>query len=472
MSTAQTDRRQGLVGSVAIKVPVVVATTANITLTGEQTIDGVAVVTGDRVLVKDQATGANNGIYNVDTGDWTRADDFDGPFDCVTGTLVKITSGTTNGGAIGELTTTGTITIGTTALTFAMRTGTLAAISAYASSLLILATAAAWRTALGLGTAALSAATAFATAGAATASGLTMATGKLLGRSTAATGAIEEITVGSGMSLSGGTLSSILRNFKSGCICSNGTDTANDWDIGAGLVADSTNVFMISCAAMAGKQLDANWAPGANAGMRNSGAAITNTTYHIYAVAKADGTQDYYAHTSTVVATVIAALQAESGGSAYIYARRIRSIVRTGGANVQEVQDGSFIQLTAGPTSQVDTTNPGTSAVSAPLPNIPAGIKVRALLNVTAATSSTDASNVLVTDLATTDVAPSATNVTSGAGATVALGTPAGNGVSRAQCTVRTDIASSVRYRCSVSSATFKVGLHMIGYFDDFGRDA
>lgn len=43
-------------------------------------------------------------------------------------------------------------------------------------------------------------------AGAVTTSGLTMATGKMLGRSTASTGAIEEITVGSGLTLSGGTL--------------------------------------------------------------------------------------------------------------------------------------------------------------------------------------------------------------------------------------------------------------------------
>lgn len=46
-----------------------------------------------------------------------------------------------------------------------------------------------------------------ATSGAVTGSGLTMATARLLGRSTASTGAVEEISVGSGLSLSGGTLS-------------------------------------------------------------------------------------------------------------------------------------------------------------------------------------------------------------------------------------------------------------------------
>jgi hypothetical protein len=62
------------------------------------------------------------------------------------------------------------------------------------------------RTALGLGTAATHATGDYAAAGAATASGLTMATARLLGRTTAAAGAIEEITVGSGLSLAAGAL--------------------------------------------------------------------------------------------------------------------------------------------------------------------------------------------------------------------------------------------------------------------------
>jgi len=54
-----------------------VATTVNITLSGPQTIDGVSVVAGDRVLVKDQTTTANNGIYLCAAGTWTRTTDAD-----------------------------------------------------------------------------------------------------------------------------------------------------------------------------------------------------------------------------------------------------------------------------------------------------------------------------------------------------------------------------------------------------------
>lgn len=59
------------------KAPVRVATTANIALTGLQTIDTVALAAGDRVLVKDQADPVQNGIYSVvDGAAWVRTEDF------------------------------------------------------------------------------------------------------------------------------------------------------------------------------------------------------------------------------------------------------------------------------------------------------------------------------------------------------------------------------------------------------------
>jgi hypothetical protein len=59
------------------KPSVKVATTAAITLSGTQTIDTVAVVAGDRVLVKNQASAPANGIYVVAAGAWARATDMD-----------------------------------------------------------------------------------------------------------------------------------------------------------------------------------------------------------------------------------------------------------------------------------------------------------------------------------------------------------------------------------------------------------
>lgn len=92
-----TDRLDGFQASAGIKTPVTAATTANITLSGEQTIDSIAIVSGDRVLVKDQTDTTENGIYIASTGAWSRAEDFDGSRDVKTGTLVHVVSGTNNG---------------------------------------------------------------------------------------------------------------------------------------------------------------------------------------------------------------------------------------------------------------------------------------------------------------------------------------------------------------------------------------
>lgn len=111
MTSVVTTLRRGVNASQAVKVPVVAATTANITLSGEQTIDGVACVTDDRVLVKDQTDASENGIYEVDTSTWTRTPDWDGSSDIVKGTYVYAAGGTV-GNNFWQVTTSNTITIG------------------------------------------------------------------------------------------------------------------------------------------------------------------------------------------------------------------------------------------------------------------------------------------------------------------------------------------------------------------------
>ncbi|WP_231654898.1 phage tail protein [Ralstonia solanacearum] len=101
------------------KQSVRVATTAAIAKTGLQTIDGVALAAGDRVLVKDQAAApAENGIYVAAVGIWTRAADADQALEVTPGMLVPVEEGATNGDSLWQLATNGPITIGTTGLAF------------------------------------------------------------------------------------------------------------------------------------------------------------------------------------------------------------------------------------------------------------------------------------------------------------------------------------------------------------------
>ncbi len=116
MASPTQDRLYGVTGGTAIKAPVVVATTAAITLSATQTIDGVAVVADDRVLVKDQADTTKNGIYVVASGSWTRDFDANDNLDLVGGTIVYVTSGTTNADTSWKINGTGPITIDTDAI--------------------------------------------------------------------------------------------------------------------------------------------------------------------------------------------------------------------------------------------------------------------------------------------------------------------------------------------------------------------
>lgn len=106
-----------------IKASVRVATTGPITLSGTQTIDGVAVIAGDRVLVKDQTTASQNGIYAVAAGSWSRATDADSDAEVTAGLFTFVEEGTANADSGWVLTTNAPVTLGTTSLTFTQFSG-------------------------------------------------------------------------------------------------------------------------------------------------------------------------------------------------------------------------------------------------------------------------------------------------------------------------------------------------------------
>lgn len=110
------------------KQSVRVATTANISLSGVQTIDGIAVNSGDRVLVKNQTDATTNGIYTANGSTWSRASDANEPGEVTTGLVVYVEEGALQGKSRWQVTTPAPLVLGTTGLTFGNITAGLASL--------------------------------------------------------------------------------------------------------------------------------------------------------------------------------------------------------------------------------------------------------------------------------------------------------------------------------------------------------
>lgn len=262
--------------------------------------------------------------------------------------------------------------------------------------------------------------------------------------------------------------SSLPRGYIDGLYMGNGNssgagDTTNDITVFPGVCRDSTNTVDIVLSALQVKQLDANWATGSNAGMRNSAAGITDTTYWIYAVrTAASSAAQIYAHTSTVEATVLTALQAETGGTDYIYARCIGGIIRSGSTILAFKQNGDNFTLSVR-IRDVNNTSAHTTAQTVAL-SIPIGRVVEADLIVTV-TGTSSPHGTLVTALTQADSNPGATNAI---GLTVIMGT--NNTYATAPVKVYTDTSGQIRYRASDGGVDTMI--YTAGWRYDRSKDA
>lgn len=111
-----------LVNGLVWKISAKASTTGNITLSGEQTIDGIPLVAGDRALVKDQTLAENNGVYVVASGSWVRASDCDSEAELLQ-MAIFVNQGTVNADTGWVLTTDSPIVVGTTDLTYSQFSG-------------------------------------------------------------------------------------------------------------------------------------------------------------------------------------------------------------------------------------------------------------------------------------------------------------------------------------------------------------
>ncbi len=121
-------------GLVPVSGDVRAATTGNIVLSGAQTIDGIALAAGNRVLVKNQTAGKENGIYTVASGAWTRAVDANSTAKLAAGISVYVEEGAANGKSRWQMANTGAVNLDTTAITFEKTGGAASATDAIIGS--------------------------------------------------------------------------------------------------------------------------------------------------------------------------------------------------------------------------------------------------------------------------------------------------------------------------------------------------
>lgn len=278
------------------------------------------------------------------------------------------------------------------------------------------------------------------------------------------------------------------RGWIDGLVLSNDTtDATNDIAIAAGSCRSTVNV--VNGAASTAirdqidldipvsiiKQIDVSWAPenyhpggfpggGGGSGDRSGGrsaSALSNTTWHVFAIGGVGLQSDVLLHDGATVAGVVAALP--GGYTAY---RRIGSIIRASAALVAFVQQNdTFLLKTV--VRDINVTTSGTSAVLRTL-TVPVGIQVDAIVDVGMAIANGSAANyALVTSPDQTDSAAAATLYTIGAAEDAST-----NIFSTARLSVRTNTSAQIRTRESAGSASHTLRINTSGWIDSRWRDA
>lgn len=331
------DRRYSVAEGTAVKAPCRVATTANITLSGLQTIDGITVVEHDRVLVKNQSTASQNGIYEASSGNWLRAKDFDGSYDVVEGTRVFVTDGSLGAGIEYTVDTANPITIDTTSISF---------VSLMANA--VTAAAASASAAAASQSAASSSASAASSSASAASSSASAASASAVAAAASAASAVPVLGVYKNLSIKVATVSTVT--------------VAADFVV----LSDGTNYKTLAISGTI------DFGNNGAVNRLDSGSAASATWYAIWAIAKSDGTQGCLASLSGTSPTLpsgytfkarlgwvrTAAASSDLLGT-WQYGRRVQYIVGLAGTSALPI-----IVSTAGATGTYSATGPTWSAQS------------------------------------------------------------------------------------------------------------
>lgn len=267
------------------------------------------------------------------------------------------------------------------------------------------------------------------------------------------------------------------RGWIDGLVISNdSTDATNDIAISAGVCRSTINVVEGAASTLTRdqldieipvstiKQLDVSWAPenydpdgysgGGRSGMLSPLSSISNTTWHIYAVGGGDCPDDIIAIDSVTQATVINAIAAAGGFTAY---RRIGSIVRLSAAIALRTQVGDFVRFKTPVAQGVTVTTTRANGTFAG--GVPSGLALRVQFSFCVGTTD---SYVYISCPDDTDVTPTA--------AFASARSIAGN-VTPGVMEVTTNTSAQFAHDASTGSTT-NLDVVPLGYWDFRGRDA
>lgn len=252
--------------------------------------------------------------------------------------------------------------------------------------------------------------------------------------------------------------SSVVAGQKSGLILSNNsTDSDHDIDVTAGKAADSTDSAYMTVSAIT-KRIDATWSSGTgNGGLSSSlTAPANNTWYHVFIV-KIGGSDDVLFDTSVTCANGVT-------DHSVTHYRRIGSVKTDSSANIKAfIQVGSVFRWSV-PANDINTTNPGTSAVTATL-SVPlsANVLANVAVNVTSSSSTNNPILVLLTSPDQADTVPNTTSTSIAANVTAGSAHTSGGMVD-----VLTNTSSQIRYRVNTSDAASTIRINTHGWRDFF----
>lgn len=276
------------------------------------------------------------------------------------------------------------------------------------------------------------------------------------GRTTAATGNPEDLTIAQARAM----LGVVSRGYIDGLLVTFNSTTS--YQVGAGVVRDSTDTFTIILAATS-KVLQSSgaWSAGNGGNGLDTGARAASTWYHIWAICKADGTSPDFLYSLSATAPTMPATYTLKAGP-------IASFKTDSGALIfdQFQQTGNKFVLKT-PTADIDATNPGTAAVTRTM-NTPLGIRVEGIFNVGFAASAVSSmpSGVLISDLSTADVAPTST-LNSGV---IYSGTAIINNAMFIT-SVFTNTSSQIRSRLQISAAATHLIIATYGWIHPRGQN-